>query len=39
MIWQYDQVSVKNKEKGKLLAIAITQHFPEYKDQFSDDNN
>jgi hypothetical protein len=39
MMWQYDQVSVKNKEKGKRLAMAITQQFPEYEGKFSDDNN
>jgi len=39
MMWQYEQVSLKNRRKGKLLARAITQRFPEYKDKFPDESN
>jgi len=37
MMMQYDQVSMKSRKKGKLLAMAIIQNFPEYADRFSSD--
>jgi tetratricopeptide (TPR) repeat protein len=35
MIWQYERVLGKSIGKGRRLAKAITQKFPEYKDKLS----
>lgn len=35
MMWQYQQISSKDKRKGKLLEKAIIQIFPEYEGKFS----
>jgi len=38
MIWQYEQVSSKDKGQGKLLATAIIKKFPEYEEKFSNED-